>query len=136
MALKIRIFRLGRTWTAMRYLLRTLVSNMSALIYVNLMMVIVIYIFAVLGQKFFQTAYQNYYKDNLPQFHFNDFLSSCMMIFRIMCGEWKQPLTQAIKATNVWAIIFFLTVFIVGNLLVRIIIILIFTTEQNYFKLK
>ncbi|EDV26566.1 uncharacterized protein TRIADDRAFT_22006, partial [Trichoplax adhaerens] len=126
-----RIFRLARTWPAMRYLLRTLIFNMSALIYVNLMMVIFIYIFAVLGQKMFRDAYRKKFTE-MPRFNFDNFESSCMMIFRIMCGEWIQPLGVAVKATSSWAIVFFLMVFLIGNLLVlNLFVALILSTLED-----
>ena len=41
-----------------------------------------------------------------------------MIIFRVLCGEWIEPLYEVMRVSSVWAIAFFLPALIVGNFLV------------------
>lgn len=101
----------------MRRLLTTIASGAKALLYVLLILILTIYFFAVLGIKIFRDAYRDNLKP-MPRWNFDDFIDSFMMIFRILCGEWIEPLYDAINATNISAILFFLSVYVVGKLLV------------------
>ncbi|EDV26574.1 uncharacterized protein TRIADDRAFT_23340, partial [Trichoplax adhaerens] len=113
----LRVFKLARSWTTMRRLLSTIVSGAKALLYILLILILTIYVFAVLGMKIFRDAYRKHF-ENLPRWNFDDFIDSFMMIFRILCGEWIEPLYDAIQATNISSILFFLAAYVVGKLLV------------------
>lgn len=41
-----------------------------------------------------------------------------MMIFRILCGEWIEPLYNSMRATSPVSCLFFLTALVIGNFLV------------------
>lgn len=41
-----------------------------------------------------------------------------MMIFRILCGEWIEPLYDCMRATSPVSFLFFLTALVIGNFLV------------------
>ena len=41
-----------------------------------------------------------------------------MMIFRILCGEWIEPLYDTMRATSPVSFLFFLTALVIGNFLV------------------
>ena len=43
-----------------------------------------------------------------------------MVIFRVLCGEWIEPLYECMLTTGVWAAAFFMPALIVGNFLVNI----------------
>jgi len=43
-----------------------------------------------------------------------------MMIFRILCGEWIEPLYECMLATGTWAVAFYMLALIVGNFLVNL----------------
>lgn len=103
----------------MRRILTALGKSMSAIGYVGLMVLIYIYIFAVLGMKLFQPFYKKHFKSKQPQFNFDGFFNACLLIFRILCGEWSGPVHDAIKATRSFVpIIFFVIAYVIGNLLV------------------
>lgn len=54
----------------------------------------------------------------IPRWNFNDFGQACMMIFRILCGEWIEPLYDSMRATSPASFLFFLTALVIGNFLV------------------
>lgn len=41
-----------------------------------------------------------------------------MMIFRVLCGEWIEPLYDSMRATGPVSFLFFLTALVIGNFLV------------------
>ncbi|EDV26563.1 uncharacterized protein TRIADDRAFT_54699 [Trichoplax adhaerens] len=115
----LRVFKLAQSWTAMRTLVRAIVRSLSAIFYVTLILFLVLYVFAVLGMKIFRQPYLNYYSTvNFPRWNFNTFFDSFMLIFRVLCGEWVEPLYEAMRATNPASIIFFISAYVIGNLLV------------------
>ena len=54
----------------------------------------------------------------MSRWNFRDFGHSLMMVFRIMCGEWVEPMWDCMNAFGYHCMPFFLLVLIVGNLLV------------------
>lgn len=55
---------------------------------------------------------------DVPRWNFNDFGHACMMIFRVLCGEWIEPLYDSMRATGPESFLFFLTALVIGNFLV------------------
>lgn len=84
----------------MRVLLSIILSTIGALGNLTFILVIVIYIFAVIGMQLFAKDYtkEKFYPDPVPRWNFNDFFHSFMMIFRILCGEWIEPLWDCMRA--------------------------------------
>ncbi|RDD37346.1 Sodium channel protein 60E [Trichoplax sp. H2] len=114
-----RIFKLAKAWKAMRRLLTALGNSMTAIMYVGIMVLIYLYIFAVMGMKLFKKPYEKKFGKNQPRFNFDTLPDACILIFRILCGEWSDPISNAVKATNSYAsITFFVVAYVIGNLLV------------------
>jgi voltage-gated cation channel len=84
----------------MRVLLSIILSTIGALGNLTFILVIVIYIFAVIGMQLFGKDYtpETFDPDPVPRWNFNDFFHSFMMIFRILCGEWIEPLWDCMRA--------------------------------------
>ena len=89
---------------------------------ITLILGVIIYIFAVVGMRVFGDAYteDKFGEDGVPRWNFNDFWHSFMMVFRVLCGEWIEPLWDCMRATNLMAILFFLPAFVIGNFIVSI----------------
>ena len=89
---------------------------------ITLILGVIIYIFAVVGIKVFGDAYtaDKFGTDGVPRWDFNDFWHAFMMMFRVLCGEWIEPLWDCMRATNPMAILFFLPAFVIGNFIVSI----------------
>jgi hypothetical protein len=60
---KLRIFKLAKTWKTMSKTLRIIGSTISDLFFIVLVMVVLVFIFAVLGNGLFKENYRDYYLD-------------------------------------------------------------------------
>ncbi|CAG0883560.1 unnamed protein product [Darwinula stevensoni] len=122
----LRVFRLAQSWVTMRALLAIIWATLGALGNLTVVLLIVIYMFAVLGMQLFGHLYieENFPDDNLPRWNFQDFLHSFLMIFRILCGEWIEPLWDCMKAQEdennlkESCILLFIPVLVMGNFLI------------------
>lgn len=86
----------------MKVLLSIIISTIGALGNLTFVLVIVIYIFAVIGMQLFSKDYtaDKFYPEEVPRWNFTDFFHSFMMIFRILCGEWIEPLWDCMRAES------------------------------------
>lgn len=113
--------KLAQSWRTMGKLLATISNSVGPIGNITLILVLIIYIFAVLGVKVFGNAYtEEVFPDGIPRWNFKDFWHSFMVVFRILCGEWIEPLWDCMKATNPGAILFFIPAFVIGNFIVSI----------------
>ena len=101
-------------------LLRTIGSSVGPVGNITLILGIIVYMFAVVGMNIFGKAYtKEVFNGEVPRWNFNDFGHSFMMIFRILCGKWIEPLWWTMRATDdTVAILFILPVFVIGNFII------------------
>ncbi|XP_037037155.1 sodium channel protein 60E isoform X3 [Bradysia coprophila] len=138
----LRVIKLARSWTTMKVLLKILEQTIGALGNLTLILVIVIYIFAVIGMQLFSKDYtpDKFYPDPVPRWNFNDFFHSFMMIFRILCGEWIEPLWDCMRAEEkegagtCFAI--FLPTLVMGNFMVLNLFLALLLNSFNSEELK
>ncbi|GFR71119.1 sodium channel protein [Elysia marginata] len=116
----LRVFKLAQSWPTMRLLLTIIVSTLGALGNLCLILVIVIYIFAVIGLQLFRESYveSNFGDDGVPRWNFTDFYHSMLMIFRVLCGEWIEPLYDCMRASHETCMVVFLPALVFGNFIV------------------
>ncbi|XP_068681874.1 sodium channel protein 1 brain-like isoform X2 [Montipora foliosa] len=117
----LRVLKLAQSWKTMGDLLNTIGSSVGAVGNITVILAIIVYMFAVVGMQLFQKAYENSsaFKDNkIPRWNFSDFGHSFMVIFRILCGKWIEPLWWTMRATNPAAICFILPAFVIGNFVI------------------
>lgn len=117
---QLRVLKLAQSWVTMRALLSIISASLGQLGNLTLLLMIVIYTFAVIGMQIFSGCYtpQHFEQRVVPRWNFTDFLHSFMMIFRVLCGEWIEPLIITMHLTSPAAIIFYFAVLIIGNFLV------------------
>ena len=102
-------------------LLSTIARSVGQLGNLTLVLGIVIYMLAVVGVQIFAKYYTNKnFNGEIPRWNFIDFWHSFMMIFRVLCGEWIEPLYDCMRASTSWATLFFLTTLVIGNFLVSL----------------
>lgn len=67
--LQLRVLKLAQSWTTMKVLLSIIISTIGALGNLTLVLVIVIYIFAVIGMQLFSKDYvaERFYPDPVPR---------------------------------------------------------------------
>ncbi|XP_014771226.1 sodium channel protein 1 brain [Octopus bimaculoides] len=115
----LRVFRLAQSWTTMRLLLCIILNTLGSLGYLTIILIIIIYIFAVTGLQLFHTEYtpDKFKGEPVPRWNFNDFLHSFMMVFRILCGEWIEPMYDCMRACNGLCFLIFIPVTVFGKTL-------------------
>ncbi|XP_057305572.1 sodium channel protein 1 brain-like isoform X3 [Hydractinia symbiolongicarpus] len=115
-----RVLKLAQSWSTMRLLLSAIGRSLNALGNLTLILGIIVYVFAVVGTHVFGDSYKpEKFEDNqVPVWNFNNFGHSIMVIFRVLCGEWIEPLYDCMQTTGTWAAAFFMPALIVGNFLV------------------
>lgn len=100
-------------------LLSTIARSVGQLGNLTLVLAVVIYMLAVVGMQLFDQFYtKEKFDGEIPRWNFMDFGHSFMMIFRVLCGEWIEPLYDCMRASSSWATLFFLTTLVIGNFLV------------------
>ena len=106
----------------MRALLSTIGASIGQLGNLTLLLAIVTYTFAVIGMQLFSRSYTpDHFEDRkVPRWNFSDFLHSFMIIFRVLCGEWIEPLVITMHVTTPTAVVFYFAVLIIGNFLVSL----------------
>ncbi|XP_055533096.1 sodium channel protein 60E isoform X2 [Wyeomyia smithii] len=138
----LRVLKLAQSWTTMKVLLSIIISTIGALGNLTFVLVIVIYIFAVIGMQLFSKDYtpDKFAPDPVPRWNFNDFFHSFMMIFRILCGEWIEPLWDCMRAeeeqgaSTCFAI--FLPALVMGNFMVLNLFLALLLNSFNSEELK
>eukprot|EP00049_Salpingoeca_infusionum_P014061 m.261974 g.261974 ORF g.261974 m.261974 type:complete len:2012 (+) comp15585_c0_seq2:444-6479(+) len=113
----LRVFRLARSWSTLHALASIIARSFSALSNLTLVLILVIYIFAVVGMQLFQTGYvpENFEGGEVPRWNFRDFFHSFLLIFRVLCGEWIEPLWDTVQAAGYGAVAFYVLAIVVGN---------------------
>ncbi|KAJ7374231.1 hypothetical protein OS493_007307 [Desmophyllum pertusum] len=115
-----RVLNLAQSWKTMAKLVTAITKSVGPVGNITLILGVIIYIFAVVGMRVFGDAYtpDKFGEDGVPRWNFNDFWHAFMMVFRVLCGEWIEPLWECMRATSPMAILFFLPAFVVGNFIV------------------
>lgn len=134
----VRILKLGKNWKTMQRLVAAIGSSVENIAYLTIVLIMVIYIFAALGMQMFREDYfaalnaSSYdevaviinneperYESDVPRWSFIDFSHSFMFVFRVLCGEWIEPLHSAMLFSNMGlSVAFFLITLLVCNFVV------------------
>ncbi|XP_065337432.1 sodium channel protein 60E isoform X5 [Cloeon dipterum] len=137
----LRVLKLAQSWTTMKVLLSIIISTLGALGNLTFVLVIVIYIFAVIGMQLFSNKYTSeIFEDEIPRWNFIDFFHSFMMIFRILCGEWIEPLWDCMRANEKEGtgpcFLIFLPALVMGNFMVLNLFLALLLNSFNSEELK
>ncbi|CAL4063472.1 unnamed protein product, partial [Meganyctiphanes norvegica] len=139
----LRVLKLAQSWKTMRVLLSIIISTLGALGNLTFVLLIIIYIFAVIGMQLFGKNYtaENFCPEPVPRWNFVDFFHSFMMIFRILCGEWVEPLWDCMRAEKEegspqTCLAIFLPALVVGNFMVLNLFLALLLNSFNSDELK
>ncbi|CAH1976063.1 unnamed protein product [Acanthoscelides obtectus] len=138
----LRVLKLAQSWITMKVLLSIIISTIGALGNLTFVLVIVIYIFAVIGMQLFSKDYTEakFHPDPVPRWNFTDFFHSFMMIFRILCGEWIEPLWDCMRAEKTegpgTCLAVFLPTLVMGNFMVLNLFLALLLNSFNSEELK
>jgi len=123
------VFKLAKSWPTLNLLIGIIGRTMGALGNLCFVLMIVIFIFAVMGMQLFGANYNEKVFGYWPRWNFEDFLHSFMIVFRVLCGEWIESMWDCVHCgvKSMWDCIycsgfhcvpFFLLTMIIGNLVV------------------
>lgn len=132
----LRVFKLARSWTSFRILLEKMVITLKDISNFSVLMFIFMFIYILLGMEIY--AYRvKYNNDDLeyplsleeaekvlpkdghyPRANFNDFWSGLITVFIVLIGEdWNSSMYDHVRAGGWGGYVFFITLFIFGNLI-------------------
>ncbi|XP_077988400.1 sodium channel protein 1 brain-like isoform X2 [Glandiceps talaboti] len=125
----LRVFKLAQSWGTMRMLISIIGNTLTSIGYLTVILFIIIYICAVIGMQLFGEVYviENFADDGeVPRWNFKDFYHSFMMVFRVLCGEWIEPLYDCMRGCRAQnnsvlegsCIAIFIITLVVGNFMV------------------
>ncbi|KAM4554439.1 sodium channel protein type 4 subunit alpha B-like [Fundulus diaphanus] len=117
----LRPLRLARWWPAFAMLMKIAWFSVGNL---GLVLVFVVFMFAVVGMELFQQDYVMHYcsspsRCELPRWHMVDFAHSILLVFRLLFGDWYETMRGCMEVSNKGlCVIYFMVVLVIGNLLV------------------
>ncbi|KAL6065360.1 hypothetical protein STEG23_005990 [Scotinomys teguina] len=121
----LRVFKLAKSWPTLNTLIKIIGNSVGALGNLTFILAIIVFIFALVGK---QLLGENYgcrrdgtalWSDELLRWHMCDFFHSFLIIFRILCGEWIENMWVCMQVNEKSiCLILFLTVMVLGNLVV------------------
>ncbi|CAK8685583.1 unnamed protein product [Clavelina lepadiformis] len=120
----LRVFRLARKWGTMQKLVSIIWKSFGAVSNLTIVLFLILYIFAVIGKQLYSERYASggskFDDGQVPRWNFTDFYHSFLLVWRVMCGEWIEPLYDCLFITeDDWLCIpFFLIITFVANFMI------------------
>ncbi|XP_021115486.1 sodium channel protein type 10 subunit alpha isoform X2 [Heterocephalus glaber] len=121
----LRVFKLAKSWPTLNTLIKIIGNSVGALGNLTIILAIIVFIFALVGKQLLGEAYFTQQAkltlpgDREPRWHMMDFFHSFLIIFRILCGEWIENMWACMEVSEKpICLILFLTVMVLGNLVV------------------
>ncbi|CAF1331232.1 unnamed protein product [Adineta ricciae] len=114
----LRVFKLAKSWPTLNRLMSIIGKTIGALGNLTFVVVIIIFIFAVMGMQLFGQKYTDEFGKDMPRWNFCDFFHAFMIVFRVLCGEWIESMWVCLKCAGWPCYPFFLFTFVIGNLVV------------------
>ncbi|KAM6162736.1 sodium channel protein type 10 subunit alpha [Erethizon dorsatum] len=121
----LRVFKLAKSWPTLNTLIKIIGNSVGALGNLTIILAIIVFIFALVGKQLLGEAYWNHQAklalpgEELPRWHMHDFFHSFLIVFRILCGEWIENMWACMEVSEKpICLILFLTVMVLGNLVV------------------
>ncbi|CAD7953105.1 unnamed protein product, partial [Amoebophrya sp. A25] len=121
----LRVLKLANGWQSFRLLLKSVQRTLSQIGNLLILLLVVIYIFTLLGQSFFATTVTETTSANavinrnlfkcLPRWHFDEFFWGVLSVFVLISGDaWESVMFDAIKARGYPYSLYFIFVLAVG----------------------
>ncbi|CAM1295090.1 para (predicted) [Pycnogonum litorale] len=118
----LRVFKLAKSWPTLNLLISIMGKTIGAISNLTLVLLIIIFIFAVMGMQLFGEFYYTnvhlFLDKTVPRWNFTDFMHSFMVVFRVLCGEWIESMWDCLLVAGWPCIPFFLATVIIGYLVV------------------
>ncbi|XP_076433469.1 sodium channel protein type 10 subunit alpha isoform X5 [Peromyscus maniculatus bairdii] len=121
----LRVFKLAKSWPTLNTLIKIIGNSVGALGNLTFILAIIVFIFALVGKQLLGEDYGcrkdgiALWNDEQLRWHLCDFFHSFLVIFRILCGEWIENMWVCMQVSQKSiCLILFLTVMVLGNLVV------------------
>ncbi|XP_074168696.1 sodium channel protein type 10 subunit alpha [Rhinolophus sinicus] len=120
----LRVLKLAKSWPTLNTLIKIIGNSVGALGNLTMILAIIVFIFALVGKQLLGENYctqrpNNSSCEELPRWHMYDFFHSFLIVFRILCGEWIENMWACMQVgQKSICLILFLTVMVLGNLVV------------------
>ncbi|XP_074071894.1 sodium channel protein type 9 subunit alpha-like [Macrotis lagotis] len=131
----LRLFKIIKYWPTCERLILT--SSVEVLHGLLLVLFITLFIFAVVGMQQFGESFPDDFCKNgidcpLPRWHMHDFLHAFLMMFRVLCGEWIEPMWNCmVTANQSKCLVFFVMMVIIGKLLLLILFVALLSSLSS-----
>ncbi|XP_058513015.1 sodium channel protein type 11 subunit alpha [Ochotona princeps] len=125
----IRVFKLAKSWPTLNTLIKIIGHSIGALGNLTVVLVIVVFIFSVVGMQLFGSKFRSEKNKKLcnteelcrRRWHMGDFYHSFLVVFRILCGEWIENMWECMQEMDTDAplcVFIFVLIMVIGNLVV------------------
>ncbi|XP_020927336.1 sodium channel protein type 10 subunit alpha [Sus scrofa] len=121
----LRVFKLAKSWPTLNMLIKIIGNSVGALGNLTIILAIIVFVFALVGKQLLGESYNTNRhkisapKEDWPRWHMHDFFHSFLIVFRILCGEWIENMWACMEVgQKSICLILFLTVMVLGNLVV------------------
>jgi voltage-dependent calcium channel L type alpha-1D len=124
----LRVFKLARSWTSFRLLLEKMIITIKDIRNFSVLMFLFMFIYTLLGMELYgykvlfinedlESVAEDGEDGEFPRANFNTFLSGFTTIFIVFIGEdWNSSMYDHVRTRGYGAIFFFVSLFILGNL--------------------
>ncbi|XP_035521240.1 sodium channel protein type 4 subunit alpha B-like [Morone saxatilis] len=137
--LLMRVFRLARWWPSFHLMLKTIWTTVRALRNPTILLVIMVFVFSMVGMQVFQKDYKDHVQIcliaadcQLPRWHLNDFFNSFLIIVKVLCGDWIETMWNCMEVSSqTTCLVFFIMVLVIGNLLVLNLFVVLLLTSLS-----
>ena len=101
-----RVFKLAKSWATLNLLIKIIGNALGSLVNLTLVLVLLLFIFAVVGMQLFHDQYERVISEakaetfehlHHPRWHMQDFWHSFLIVFRILCGEWIETMWDCMR---------------------------------------
>jgi hypothetical protein len=101
-----RVFKLAKSWATLNLLIKIIGNALGSLVNLTLVLVLLLFIFAVVGMQLFHDQYERVIGEakaetfqhlHMPRWHMQDFWHSFLIVFRILCGEWIETMWDCMR---------------------------------------
>ncbi|KAM9031842.1 sodium channel protein type 9 subunit alpha-like isoform 3-T3 [Sarcophilus harrisii] len=132
----LRVFKVAKYWSTCERMLKMIVYSVEVFIGLFLVVFITLFIFAVVGMQQFGESYEQHFFKSvdhpLLRWHMHDFLHAFFMMFRVLCGEWIEPMWDCMAiASESKCLVFFVMMVIIGKILLLILFVALLSSFSS-----
>ena len=111
----LRVFKLARKWKTLRVMLLKLIKSMKSISYLGLLMLIIMFIYTLLGKQLFKDAMDDGTGNN-PRSNFDNLFWAFVTVFTLITAQnWNTIMYNSVGVTNVLYAFFYVSFMIIGT---------------------